>query len=93
VVGVANPKLAVFFVAILPQFADADGAPVGIQMAVLGVVFVFIALVCDSAWGLGAGTARNWLARSPRHLERFGALGGVVIVALGLRLAATGRGH
>ncbi len=39
-VGIANPKAAVFFAAILPQFVNPGGAPAGFQMALLGLVFV-----------------------------------------------------
>jgi threonine/homoserine/homoserine lactone efflux protein len=91
VVGVANPKAIVFFAAILPQFVDRSGAPAGVQMAVLGLVFVAIALVSDSLWGLAAGSARQWFVRSPRRLERIGAAGGLVMMGLGVRLALTGR--
>ena len=91
VVGVANPKTIVFFAAILPQFVQTGGAPAGVQMLALGVIFAAIALVSDSVWGLAAGTARQWFARSPRRLELVGAAGGVAIVGLGLRLAFTSR--
>lgn len=91
VVGVANPKAIVFFAAILPQFVDAGGAPSAIQMAVLGLVFVAIALVSDSAWGLAAGTARQWFARSPRRLSRLAATGGLIMIGLGAHLTLTGR--
>jgi threonine/homoserine/homoserine lactone efflux protein len=91
VVGVANPKAIVFFAAILPQFVEPGGAPAGAQMLILGMVFVVVALVSDGAWGLAAGTARNWFARSPRRMERMSATGGAVMVGLGLRLALSGR--
>lgn len=91
IVGIANPKSIVFFAAILPQFVDRNGAPAGLQMAVLGLVFVLIALVSDSAWGMAAGTARRWFARSPRRLGRLGAAGGTIMIGLGLQLAITGR--
>lgn len=91
VVGVANPKTIVFFAAILPQFVRTGGAPAGVQMLALGVVFALIALASDSVWGLAAGTARQWFARSPRRLEFVGALGGVAIVGLGVRLALSQR--
>lgn len=91
VVGVANPKAVVFFLAILPQFVDPDGGPAALQMAALGLVFVAIALVSDGAWALAAGTARAWFAGSPRRLERLGAAGGVVMIGLGARLAFTRR--
>ena len=91
VVGVANPKTIVFFAAILPQFVQAGGAPAGVQMLALGVIFAVIALASDSVWGLAAGTARTWFVRSPRRLEAVGAAGGVAIVGLGVRLALTSR--
>ncbi|MFC6093910.1 LysE family translocator [Saccharothrix lopnurensis] len=90
-VGVANPKTIVFFAAVLPQFVDrAQGHVVG-QMLVLGLVFNVIALLCDSAWGLVAATARNWFARSPRRLAAVGGVGGVTMIGLGVAVAVTGR--
>lgn len=91
VVGIANPKAMVFFAAFLPQFTASAGLPVPLQMAVLGLVFVVIALVSDSAWGLAAGTARDWFAQSPARLERVRRLGGAVMVGIGVQVALTGR--
>ncbi len=91
VVGIANPKVIVFFAAILPHFVERGGAPAEMQMAVLGAVFVAIALVCDTTWGLLAGTARTWFASSPSRIERLTAVGGTVIIGLGARLAVSGR--
>ena len=91
VVGVANPKVIVFFAAILPQFVDQGGAPAGVQMAVLGLVFVAIALVSDSTWGMVSGTARQWLGGRAHRMERLTAFGGTIMIGLGLRLALTGR--
>jgi threonine/homoserine/homoserine lactone efflux protein len=91
VVGVTNPKAAVFFAAVLPQFADPARGGVTLQILVLGLVFAAIAVVSDSAWGLAAGSLRAWLARSPRRLERLGGAGGLAIMGLGLRLALSGR--
>jgi threonine/homoserine/homoserine lactone efflux protein len=91
VVGLTNPKAAVFFAAILPQFTDPSLGHAALQMLALGVVFVAIAIVCDGAWGLVAGTARERLAASPRRLEAIGGAGGVVLVGLGVGLAVSGR--
>ena len=90
-VGVGNPKVIIFLAAILPQFVDRNGAAPGLQMLVLGMLFIVIALVCDSVWAMAAGTARNAIASSPRGLERMGAAGGVVMIGLGVRLALVGR--
>lgn len=89
-VGVGNPKATVFFASILPQFVDPTRGPVTLQMLLLAAVFILIALVSDGTWGLASGTARAWLARSPRRVEALGGAGGLVMIGLGLRLAVTG---
>ncbi len=93
IVGLTNPKTTIFFAAVLPQFVTTSpgAAPVPAQMMVLGAVFVAIALVSDSAWGLAASRARDWFARSPRRLEALHAMGGAVMVGLAARLALTSR--
>jgi threonine/homoserine/homoserine lactone efflux protein len=91
IVGVTNPKAIVFFAAILPQFVTETGPPAALQMVILGVGFVAIGLLSDGTWGMAAGSARQWLARSPRRSEWFGASGGVVMILLGAQLALTGR--
>lgn len=91
VVGLSNPKSVIFFATILPQFVDRLAGHVPAQLLVLGLVFLLIALVSDSAWGLAAGTARLWLARSPRRLERIGGTGGLVMIGLGVGVALTRR--
>jgi threonine/homoserine/homoserine lactone efflux protein len=90
-VGATNPKSLVFFAAVLPQFVVSDAGAVPLQLALLGAVFVAIALVSDSAWVVLAGTARDWFARSPRRLEIVGGAGGLMMIAVGIRLAFTGR--
>jgi threonine/homoserine/homoserine lactone efflux protein len=91
VVGVTNPKAAVFMAAVLPQFTDPTRGHVPLQLLVLGLVFVAIALISDSIWGLAAGYTRAWLGRSPQRLEALGGIGGVVMIGLGVRLALVGR--
>ncbi|MFI6521331.1 LysE family translocator [Spirillospora sp. NPDC050679] len=91
VVGVTNPKTTVFFAAVLPQFVVPEQGHVPVQMVVFGLVFCVIALLCDSMWGLVAGTARDWFARSPRRLSAVGGTGGLMMIGLGVTVAATGR--
>ena len=90
-VGVTNPKSIVFFAAVLPQFAQPSAGHVPAQMLLLGAVFMAIAVLCDSSYALAAGTARAWLARSPRRLELVGGTGGLVMIGIGASLALTGR--
>ncbi len=91
VVGVTNPKGLIIFTAILPQFIDRSQGHATLQLLTLGAICIGLAMISDGAWGLGAGTARAWLGRSPRRLERLSATGGVMLVGLGVGLAATGR--
>jgi threonine/homoserine/homoserine lactone efflux protein len=90
-VGVTNPKVIVFFSAILPQFVDRQAGNVPVQIIVLGAIFAGVALLSDSAWALAAGTVRVWLSRSPRRLALLGGAGGLAMIAIGTRLAFTGR--
>jgi len=90
-VGVTNPKSIVFFAAVLPQFAQPSAGHVPAQMLLLGAVFMAIAVLCDSSYALAAGTARAWLARSPRRLELVGGTGGLVMIGIGASLALSGR--
>ncbi|HEX4344373.1 MAG TPA: LysE family translocator [Solirubrobacteraceae bacterium] len=90
VVGVANPKVIVFFVAVLPQFVDRSAGSVPLQLLTLGAIFCAIAMICDSAWAFVAGAARAWFVRSPRRLAAIGGTGGVVMIGLGAGLAISG---
>lgn len=90
-VGVSNPKLIIFFTAVLPQFVARQAGHVPAQMLALGAIFVGIAVVSDGTWALAAGTARAWFARSPRRLEAIGGAGGLAMIGIGASLALTGR--
>lgn len=89
VVNTLNPKTAIFFVAFLPQFADPSAGPLAPQMAVLGLIFVAVALISDSTWALVAGAAANRL-RTPRARRWTARTTGGVFVVLGA-VAATAR--
>ncbi|WP_067819841.1 LysE family translocator [Nocardia inohanensis] len=92
-VGLSNPKAIIFFSAVLPQFVDPDSGPMPLQLLILGVIFLLIAMVSDSAWGLAAGIAREWFARSPKRLEAVGGAGGVMIIGLGASVAVSGTSN
>jgi threonine/homoserine/homoserine lactone efflux protein len=91
IVGATNPKVLVFFAAVLPQFVDTAAGSPTTQMLVLGLLFAIIAAGLDSVWGLAAGTARTWLATSPDRLRWMGGIGGTSLIVMGAGLALTGR--
>lgn len=90
-VGVTNPKVIVFFAAMLPQFVDRQAGHVPGQIILLGAIFAAIAMISDSTWALAAGTVRAWLASSPRRLALIGGTGGLMMIGIGASLALTGR--
>ena len=90
VVNVLNPKTALFFLAFLPQFVDPRAGSVALQTATLGVVFVLLALVSDSLYGLAAGTLGGALRRSRGYLRVQRWVSGSVFVGLGLATAVSG---
>ena len=90
-VGLTNPKAGVFFGAILPQFVNRAHGHVPEQMILLATLFSVMALACDCTWGIVAGSARDWFARSPRRLSLVGGAGGLAMVGVGVGIAVTGR--
>src|SRR5436305_157364 len=63
-VNVTNPKTALFFFAFLPQFVDPHrGAAT--QIVVLGLTFLLLGVITDTAWGLLAGSAAGWVRGRP----------------------------
>jgi threonine/homoserine/homoserine lactone efflux protein len=91
VVGITNPKAVILMTAVLPQFVDRGAGNVQLQFLLLAAISLVVGLFSDGAWAIVSGTARVWLARSPRRLELIGGAGGLVLVGLGVRLALTGR--
>ena len=91
VVGITNPKALILLTAVLPQFVDPSAGHVQLQFLVLSAISLVVGMFSDGAWAIASGTARLWLARSPRRLEVIGGAGGLVLVGLGVRLALTGR--
>ena len=82
--NLGNPKMAVFFLSLLPQFAgNAHGS--GLAMAPLGLVFAAMTF----AWlsGYAAVVARVGNAMRRRHRRLLDAAAGAALVALGIRLA------
>lgn len=91
VVGATNPKGLLIFTAVLPTFIDPSRGHQTLQLATMGAIVAVIAVLSDGSWALASGTARAWLGRSPRRLERMSAGGGLTMIALGVGLALTGR--
>jgi threonine/homoserine/homoserine lactone efflux protein len=89
-VQLLNPKIAIFFLAFLPQFVDQSSPSVTAQIMVLGVVFTALATLSDGLYVLLAGSLSAWL-RGARARLRLSRISGVVYIGLGITAAVTGR--
>jgi len=90
VMNVTNPKVSLFFLAFLPQFADPHSGSVPLQVASLGGVFIVVTIGVFGAIALVAGRLGAWLQRSPRWQQVLHRLTAVLFVLLaGSLLLAT----
>lgn len=87
-VGVLNPKTAVFFATVMPRFIEPGSPSVPWSLFLMGAMFVAIAFVSDSGYGLLAGQLRSSFESNPAAVGRLAAVGGCMIMALGLALLA-----
>lgn len=91
VMNMTNPKVAIFFLAFLPQFASPERGSVTVQVLLLGALFMLAALIVFSAIAMGAGFLGGWLRRTPRAQIAMNRAAGLVFVALAARLAVAER--
>jgi threonine/homoserine/homoserine lactone efflux protein len=89
--NVLNPKIAVFFVAYLPQFADPARGGTAPQLLALGLTFALLTLAIFGVLALFSGTVGSWLRTRPKFAGWLGWLTGGVLIGLGLRLALQDR--
>lgn len=89
VTNVLNPKMALFTLALLPQFVDPSRGQVPAQFLVLGACFLALEIVVDGTVGLAAGRVRRILAARPRAARGVEVVSGSVFLGLGAKLAVT----
>jgi len=89
--SVLNPKVAMFYLALFPQFIDATRGSVFLQGLMLGFLQIAINTLGDLCFVLAAGAITGWLARRPlwTALQRW--VLGVVLAGVALRLAVESR--
>ncbi len=82
-----NPKVALFFLAFLPQFANPQHGPPGTQMIALGAVFALQTTLVFGAMAFAAGSIGRALARRPGATAWLDRITGTLFLGLALRLA------
>jgi threonine/homoserine/homoserine lactone efflux protein len=90
-VNLLNPKVALFFLALLPQFVDPEAGPAWTQILVLGTMLAAIGLASDLLYALGAGRAGARLRGNARFARRRRYVAGGVYLALAVVALVGGR--
>jgi len=90
ITNILNPKVAIFFVAFLPQFVDARGSML-LQILTLGMIFNIGGTIVNLAVAFASGGLGDRLSRSQRIVAWQRKLTGTLFVALGLRVAVSRR--
>jgi threonine/homoserine/homoserine lactone efflux protein len=91
-VQVLNPKVALFFLAFLPQFVDPSRGAAWTQIVVLGATLAFLGMFTDGLYALLGGTAGAWIRNKNLGLRRAGRyFTGGVYIALGAVAAVSGK--
>ncbi len=91
IMNVTNPKVSIFFLAFLPQFADPHRGPIWIQILLLGGLFIIATVLIFGSIALLAGTLGKWLKRSSHIQTLLNKTAGTVFLGLALKLATTER--
>ncbi|MCP4315659.1 MAG: LysE family translocator [Hyphomicrobiales bacterium] len=86
-VSVFNPKIALFFLAFLPQFVDPSLGSVPLQIALLGLAYSALALMTDSTYGLVGGVLRHRLRADILHGRIPRIFSGSLLIGLGFKAA------
>ena len=89
--NITNPKVSVFFLAFLPQFADPSRGPLTLQLLALGAIFMVATILIFGGIALLAGMLGEWLTRSPGLQRIMNRLTATVFVGLALKLALSER--
>lgn len=91
VTNILNPKVAIFFLAFLPQFIDPARGSVVVQALVLGTIMNLSGTIVNGLVGAGAGGLGRTLARNPSAARVLNYVSGTVFLGLAVRLGLMSR--
>ncbi len=91
IMNVLNPKVAMFFLAFLPQFVTPDMPHLSLYILLLGAIFMFQAVIVFCLIGYFAGNIGSYLQKRPRIAKQFDWITSGVFASLAIRLALVER--
>ena len=86
IMNITNPKVAIFFLAFLPQFTNINLGLISIQILLLGCLFILSTLLVFSFIAINGGYLQQWLQQSPSAPIILNTIAGIIFVALAIRL-------
>ncbi|MCM1512698.1 MAG: LysE family translocator [Oxalobacter formigenes] len=91
IMNVTNPKVTIFFLAFLPQFAAPSRGALSLQMMLFGGLFIVSTILVFGAIALAAGSLGEWLKRSERVQKIMNRAAGAVFLGLATKLLLAER--
>ncbi len=86
-INILNPKLSIFFLALLPPFLSGNPETVTSEMILLGTIFMALTFIIFVLYGVFAAFARDWLLQSDAIMRWLNRSFAAMFAALGVRLA------
>lgn len=86
-INVLNPKLSIFFLALLPPFLSGNAATATSEMTILGLVFMAMTFAVFALYGSFAASARRWVLGSENVMRWLSRSFAAIFAALAARLA------
>lgn len=83
IVEVTNPKTALFFIALLPQFVVPESGPVALQLIILGSIVTLSAIPCDILVAVSSSKISKWLLKHERAQQIQDRVSGSILFAMG----------
>ena len=86
-INILNPKLSIFFLALLPPFLSGNAATAQIEMTTMGAVFMAMTFLVFAIYGVFAATARQWIIESERAMRWLNRTFAAIFAMLAARMA------
>jgi threonine/homoserine/homoserine lactone efflux protein len=91
ITNVLNPKVALFFLAFLPQFINIHKGNTSLQILFLGTWFDFVGTIVNVLVALLFGKIGSWLSKSPTFIQWQEKIAGTILIALGIKVALSSK--